>query len=44
MERKLKHTAHHIKDALRHRDQGEPVQETGRTFNVSHITISRLNT
>ena len=42
MGRKPKLTTHQQKEALRRRDQGEPVREIARTFNVSHSTISRL--
>jgi DNA invertase Pin-like site-specific DNA recombinase len=40
--RKPKLTAHQRREALRRRDNGEPVREIARTFNVSHSTISRL--
>jgi len=43
MGRKPKLTPHQQKEALRRRDQGEPVREIARTFNVSHSTISRLS-
>jgi DNA invertase Pin-like site-specific DNA recombinase len=42
MGRKPKLTPHQIKEALRRRDQGEPMREIGKSFNVSHSTISRL--
>jgi hypothetical protein len=35
-------TPHQIKGALRRRDLGEPVRDIGKSFNVSHGTISRL--
>jgi DNA invertase Pin-like site-specific DNA recombinase len=40
--RKLKLTPHQMREAVRRRDQGEPVREIARTYNVSHSTISRL--
>ena len=40
--RKPKLTPHQQKEALKRREQGEPVREIGRSFNVSHSTISRL--
>src|SRR5262245_10935260 len=40
--RKLKLTAHQITEALRRRDAGEALVEIGRSYNVSHSTISRL--
>jgi DNA invertase Pin-like site-specific DNA recombinase len=40
--RKQKLTAHQIREAVQRRDQGEPVREIARTYNVSHSTISRL--
>ena len=42
LRRKLKLTPHQQKEAIMRRDQGEPVREIGRSFNVSHSTISRL--
>ncbi|HEX4080084.1 MAG TPA: recombinase family protein [Rhizomicrobium sp.] len=42
MGRKPKLTAHQRREALKRRDQGEAVREIGRSFNVSHSTISRL--
>lgn len=42
--RKPKLTPHQVKEALRCRDAGEPVPEIARTYNVSHSTISRLET
>jgi hypothetical protein len=35
-------TPHQMKEALRRRDQGEPMRDIGKSFNVSHSTISRL--
>jgi DNA invertase Pin-like site-specific DNA recombinase len=40
--RKLKLTAHQIAEALRRREAGEALIEIGRSYNVSHSTISRL--
>jgi DNA invertase Pin-like site-specific DNA recombinase len=41
--RKPKLTAHQRREAIKRRDQdGEPVREIARMFNVSHSTISRL--
>jgi DNA invertase Pin-like site-specific DNA recombinase len=41
--RKPKLTEHQKREAIRRRDQdGEPVREIARTYNVSHSTISRL--
>ena len=42
MGRKPKMTPHQMKEALRRRDQGEPMRDIGKSFNVSHSTISRL--
>jgi DNA invertase Pin-like site-specific DNA recombinase len=42
MGRKPKLTAHQRSKAIKRRDQGEPVREIGRSYNVSHSTISRL--
>ena len=42
MGRKPKLTPHQMKEALRRRDQGEPMRDIGKSFNVSHSTISRL--
>ena len=45
MGRKPKLTAHQMREAIKRRDtKGEPVREIARTFNVSHSTISRLQT
>jgi DNA invertase Pin-like site-specific DNA recombinase len=40
--RKPKLTAHQVREALARREAGESLAEIGRTFNVSHSTISRL--
>ncbi len=40
--RKLKLTAHQQKEALARRNAGETLAEIGRSYNVSHSTISRL--
>jgi DNA invertase Pin-like site-specific DNA recombinase len=40
--RKLKLTPHQIAEALQRREAGEALVEIGRTYNVSHSTISRL--
>ncbi len=40
--RKPKLTAHQRKEALRRRENGEPLTAIGRSYNVSHSTISRL--
>ena len=40
--RKLKLTPHQITEALRRREAGETLVEIGRSYNVSHSTISRL--
>jgi len=40
--RKLKLTAHQQREALARREAGETLAEIGRTYNVSHSTISRL--
>jgi DNA invertase Pin-like site-specific DNA recombinase len=43
MGRKPKLTEHQKREAIRRRDQdGEPVREIARSYNVSHSTISRL--
>jgi DNA invertase Pin-like site-specific DNA recombinase len=42
MGRKPKLTPHQQKEALRRRDAGEPMRDIGRSYNVSHSTISRL--
>jgi DNA invertase Pin-like site-specific DNA recombinase len=40
--RKLKLTSHQIAEAKARREAGEALVEIGRSFNVSHSTISRL--
>jgi DNA invertase Pin-like site-specific DNA recombinase len=40
--RKPKLTAHQIEEARKRREAGEALSEIGRSFNVSHSTISRL--
>jgi DNA invertase Pin-like site-specific DNA recombinase len=40
--RKLKLTQHQIAEALRRREAGEALVGIGRSYNVSHSTISRL--
>ena len=40
--RKPKLTAHQKREALARRESGEPLAEIGRSYNVSHSTISRL--
>jgi DNA invertase Pin-like site-specific DNA recombinase len=40
--RKPKLTPHQRREAIERRAAGEPITEIGRTFNVSHSTISRL--
>jgi DNA invertase Pin-like site-specific DNA recombinase len=40
--RKLKLTKHQIEEALARRKAGEALAEIGRSYNVSHSTISRL--
>ena len=40
--RKLKLTAHQQREALARREAGETLAEIGRTHNISHSTISRL--
>ena len=44
MGRPFKMTPHQIKEALRRRDNGEPMREIAKSYNVSHSTISRLRT
>jgi DNA invertase Pin-like site-specific DNA recombinase len=44
MGRKPKLTIRQRREAIKRRDQGEPVREIGRSYNVSHSTISRLIT
>jgi DNA invertase Pin-like site-specific DNA recombinase len=40
--RKLKLTAHQRREAIARREAGEALAEIGRSYNVSHSTISRL--
>jgi len=40
--RKPKLTPHQQKEAIKRRDQGEPVTDIARSYNVHHSTISRL--
>jgi DNA invertase Pin-like site-specific DNA recombinase len=40
--RKLKLTQHQIAEALKRREAGEALVEIGRSYKVSHSTISRL--
>lgn len=40
--RKPKLTLHQRREAMRRREEGEPVREIARTYNVHHSTISRL--
>jgi hypothetical protein len=40
--RKLKLTKHQQQEALARREAGEPLTEIGKSYNVSHSTISRL--
>jgi DNA invertase Pin-like site-specific DNA recombinase len=40
--RKPKLTPHQIAEAIKRRDAGEALADIGRTYNVSHSTISRL--
>jgi DNA invertase Pin-like site-specific DNA recombinase len=42
MGRPPKMTPRQIKEALRRRDNGEPMREIARSYNVSHSTIWRL--
>jgi DNA invertase Pin-like site-specific DNA recombinase len=42
MGRKPKLTPHQRREAIARRDAGEPLTEIGRSYNVSHSTISRL--
>ena len=41
--RKLKLIAHQIQEALARREAGEALVEIGKSYNVSHSTISRLS-
>jgi DNA invertase Pin-like site-specific DNA recombinase len=40
--RRPKLTPHQIREAIARREAGEPLTEIGRSYNVSHSTISRL--
>jgi DNA invertase Pin-like site-specific DNA recombinase len=40
--RKPKLTQHQVAEAIRRREAGEALTEIGRSYNVSHSTISRL--
>ena len=42
MGRKPKLTTHQQREAIKRRDQGEPMREIARSYAVSHSTISRL--
>jgi DNA invertase Pin-like site-specific DNA recombinase len=42
MGRKPKLTPHQQAEAIKRRDEGEPMRDIAKTFNVSHSTISRL--
>jgi DNA invertase Pin-like site-specific DNA recombinase len=42
MGRKPKLTSHQRAEAIKRRDAGEPMRDIGKSFNVSHSTISRL--
>ncbi len=42
MGRKPKLTPHQKQEALRRREEGEPMREIARSYNVHHSTISRL--
>ncbi len=42
MGRPPKMTPHQIKEALRRRDNGDPMRDIAKLYNVSHSTISRL--
>src|SRR5271165_4893579 len=42
MGRRPKLTPHQVKEAIHRRDAGEPMRDIGKSFNVSHSTISRL--
>jgi DNA invertase Pin-like site-specific DNA recombinase len=41
-QRKLKLTLHQRQEAIARREAGEALAEIGRSYNVSHSTISRL--
>jgi len=40
--RKLKLSRHQVLEALARREAGEALAQIGRSYNVSHSTISRL--
>jgi DNA invertase Pin-like site-specific DNA recombinase len=40
--RRPKLTVHQQREAIARREAGEPLAEIGRSYNVSHSTISRL--
>jgi DNA invertase Pin-like site-specific DNA recombinase len=40
--RKLKLSRYQVLEALARREAGQPLAEIGRSYNVSHSTISRL--
>jgi DNA invertase Pin-like site-specific DNA recombinase len=42
MGRKPKLTPHQMQEAIKRRDAREPMRDIGKSFNVSHSTISRL--
>jgi hypothetical protein len=42
MGRKPKMTPHQIKEAIQRRDAGGPMRNIGKSYAVSHSTISRL--
>jgi hypothetical protein len=42
MGRKPKLTPYQQREAMKRRDNGEPVREIARSFNVHHATISRM--
>jgi hypothetical protein len=42
MGRKPKLTPHQQAEAIKRREAGEPMRDIGKSFNVSHSTISRL--
>ena len=42
MGRKPKLTPQQQREAIKHRDRGEPIRDIARSHNVSHPTISRL--
>jgi DNA invertase Pin-like site-specific DNA recombinase len=42
MGRPPKLTPHQQREAIKHRDRGEPIRDIARSYNVSHPTTSRL--